>query len=140
MNESFNISLSWPEAEPRFSLSAVLKQYLGLALALAMAFLPAGCLVDNEQFDEARRDRDKYLSELKARTEANNQLNLDLTRIYNDYSVLSTQLALTAALTMHDRYTEGLGRPRPAPPPPQVDRPARRPADGPARRPADGPA
>ena len=99
MNDSLNMPISWPKADPDFS-QVFLTRYLSVGLLLLLGFLSSGCLVDNDKFDEARLERDRYQSELKIKTEDNSRLNLDITRIYDDCAILSSQLALTAALNM----------------------------------------
>ena len=97
-----------------------LEKTLGFILIIIMGLAVSGCLVGNDEYDEARRQKDQYRSELNELHQANDFLNKEIARLYSACEVLSSQLALTAALSIHDRYTAGLQRP--APPPAQPER------------------
>lgn len=84
---------------------------LGILLA---AVLIAGCLADGDKYEEAQREKDKILAELQELHRSNDFLNQEIGRLYNDSDTLSTQLALSASLFLHDKYTTGLARPRAA--------------------------
>ena len=92
-------------------------RYYKMAWSLLLTVVPVlvagGCLVGNDEYDEARRQKEQYRVELNELHQANDFLNKEIARIYNDCEILSSQLALTAALTIHDRYTAGLQRPQP---------------------------
>ena len=94
-------------------------------MTVVPVLVAGGCLVGNDEYDEARRQKEQYRVELNELHQANDFLNKEIARIYNDCEVLSSQLALTAALTIHDRYTAGLQRPQAvAAPAPANTRPA----------------
>ena len=101
-----------------------LERFFGLLFILALAALSVGCLVGNEEYDQASREVDEYQSQLQSLRLTNDQLNRDIGNLYEECEALNTQLATLAALSIHDRFTENLKRPEPVVTPPQ-QRPTR---------------
>ncbi len=93
-----------------------LERTVGLGLILLLGLLPGGCLVDNDKYDEAKRQMDQINGELQELHLANDHLNQEIARVYGEYDMLTTQLALLAAMNVHDRFTAGLSRPPAAQP------------------------
>lgn len=99
-------------------------------LVAALALFTAGCLVGNDEYDQASRERDDYRSQLQSLRLSNDQMNKDISQLYADCDSLNSQLSVLAALSIHDKYTEGLRRvetpaPTPTSKPGQTTRPSR---------------
>ena len=100
-------------------------------LALALGLAVGGCQVNNEELEQAQRQKEALQAELSKLQQGNDQLNQEITRLYGDREVISSHVALTAALTLHNRLAGELGKPRPAPPAAAQTPPARPPAPPP---------
>ncbi len=101
----------YKSAPPRPDGFRGLRRSSAVLFMLAAAVFTSGCLVDNDKYDEARQHQDKIRTELQELYRSNDVLNQEITRLYNDSETLSTQLAMSASLVLHDRYTTGLTRP-----------------------------
>jgi hypothetical protein len=102
-----------------------------MALAAVLLLAAGGCLVDDAEFDQALERKDALRTELFKLRQSNDQLNQEISRLYADREVLSSHVAMTAAVALHNLM---MPRVRPSPPPP-APAPARRPAQT-ARPPA----
>lgn len=104
-------------------MKAVLKNkfspLISIAFLWSLGLVLGGCVVGNDEFDEATRERNQYLDELQTVRQNSDRLNQDIAKIYNDCDYISAQLAMVAALTMHNNLTADLGKSRPATPAPQ---------------------
>ena len=94
-----------------------------LAGTAVLLLAAGGCLVNEDEFDQAQRRKEQMQAELARLRQGNDQLNQEIGRHYADREILSGHVALTAAVSLHNRLT---ARVRPAPPPaqPQTTRPA----------------
>ncbi|MDR3038955.1 MAG: septum formation initiator family protein [Candidatus Adiutrix sp.] len=113
----------------------------GAAAALGLILAAGGCLVDNEEYDQAQRQWTALRTELQKLRQGNDQLNQEIARLYGDCEVLSSHVAMTAASALHSRLAAG---PAPRPVPVTVAAPAARPAAAarparPSTRPAQTP-
>lgn len=115
---------------------SLLVRVAGLATVLILALVAGGCLVSNDEFDKARLQRDEYLRESQAIHQANDALKREISEIYESCDLISTQLTVLAAMSIHDQYTAGLARPRPVLPPPITTRTPTATAPTQTRRPA----
>jgi chromosome segregation ATPase len=86
------------------------------ALALALALSLGACVVSDDEYEEARRQRDDHRRELQDLNLENAKLNQAIAEAYADYDALSARLAVGAALALQLRYTEGLASAAVAPP------------------------
>lgn len=91
-----------------------LERVFAFLFIVVLAGLPVGCLVGSEEYDQASRERDEYRSQLQTMRLSNDQLNRDITNIYAECDALNSQLSILAALSIHDKYTDGLRRTEPA--------------------------
>ncbi len=89
-----------------------------LAVALGAGLMLGGCWSGNDEYAQTKQERDEILGELQKLTRVNDHLNLEIGRLYNECDQLSTQVALTAALAIHDRFTADLVKPKPVQPTP----------------------
>jgi hypothetical protein len=105
------------------------RQPLGLAARLAgpvvLLLAVSGCLVADDEFEEAQRRKEVLGAELSKLRLENDQLNREISRLYADREVISAHVAMSAAIALHNQMTAGL---RQTPPPAQA-----RPAAAPAR-------
>lgn len=90
-----------------------LERSFGFLVILVLVFLPVGCLVGNEDYDQVNREKTEYGSQLQTLRLANDQLNKDIGVLYNECDALNSQLSVLAALSIHDKFTEGLRRNEP---------------------------
>ncbi|MDR2725512.1 MAG: septum formation initiator family protein [Candidatus Adiutrix sp.] len=93
-----------------------------LAGVAALFLAASGCLVNEDEFDQARRRREALSAELSRLRQGNDQLKHEINRLYNDRETLSGHVAMTAAVALHNQVTARL---RPVQPPPAL--PARLP-------------
>lgn len=100
----------------------ILGRAAALALILVSALMTGGCLVGNKEYDEVRQKRDEYSSNLQRMHESNDILKREISETYESCDLISSQLVVLAAMTLHDRYTANLGRPI-LPPPIQATTP-----------------
>lgn len=100
----------------------LLARAAGLAAILILTLAAEGCLVSNDEFDKARLQRDDFRRESQLVHQANDALKREISEIYESCDLISTQLTVLAAMSLHDRYTAGLARPRPVLPPPITPR------------------
>lgn len=98
--------------------SRALGRTAGLAGMLILALMTGGCLVSNEEYNEASRKREEYSQELTRLHQANDLMKREVTAIYESCDLISTQLTVLAAMSIHDKFTDGLARARPVLPPP----------------------
>lgn len=108
----------------------------GLAAILILTLAAEGCLVSNDEFDKARLQRDDFRRESQLVHQANDALKREISEIYESCDLISTQLTVLAAMSLHDRYTAGLARPRPVLPPPITTRSSTATTPTQTRRPA----
>lgn len=90
----------------------VLEKLACFSLIMLLALSPVGCLVSNDDYEEASRELNQYNERLKTLYLENDRLNLEISRLYNECDLFSSQLSLMAAMNLHDHYTEGLRRPQ----------------------------
>lgn len=107
-----------------------LSRAAALAAMIMAPLISGGCLVGNDDFDKARLARDEYRDELVRLHESNDILKREVLEIYESCDLISKQLTVMAAMSIHDRYTANLGRPVLPPPIPAAttttpSRPAR---------------
>lgn len=81
---------------------------LHISLALLLALNLTACVVDDEEFSAAERQRDEYKAQAQALHDANDALNLEIGRLYAECEALSNQLAVVAAAKVHLEYTADL--------------------------------
>lgn len=91
-----------------------LERAFGFLFIVILAGLPVGCLVGSEEYDQAARERDEYHNRLQTMRLSNDQLNKDIAVSYAECDALNSQLSILAALSIHDKYTDGLRRAEPA--------------------------
>jgi outer membrane murein-binding lipoprotein Lpp len=115
-------------APPPLGRAARLAGTAGLFLAAC------GCLVNSEEFDQARSLKESLRAEVSRLRQDNDQLSHEINRLYSDREILSGHVAMTAAVALHNRLTGGV---RPAPPAAAPARPTP-PRAAPAARPAGG--
>lgn len=97
-----------------------LERAAGFLFTLILALLTVGCLVDNDDYNQTSREIDEYQVKLQNMRLANDQLNREIIAVYDECDALNSQLAILAALNIHDKYTDGLKRvetPAVTPPP-----------------------
>ncbi|MCL2029059.1 MAG: hypothetical protein FWG97_01360 [Deltaproteobacteria bacterium] len=99
-------------------------------LAFAAALFLSGCLVKDDEFDEARQLKESLTAELVKLRQSNDHMNHEISRLYADREVLSGHVAMTAAVALHNSFTTRI-----LPPPPPPPRPPQTPAVRPARPP-----
>ena len=85
-----------------------------LAGTTALLLVIGGCLVNEDEFDQARLRKEALSGELSKLRQGNDQLNHEINRLYHDREILSGHVAMTAAVALHNELT---ARFRPAPPP-----------------------
>jgi hypothetical protein len=85
-----------------------------LAGAAVLLLAAGGCLVNSDEYNEARSQKEALRTELAKLRLGNDQLAQDIARLYTDREILSGHVAMIAALTLHNQMTTGF---RPAPPP-----------------------
>ena len=103
-----------------------------LAGTAALLLAASGCLVNNEDFDQAQRRKEDLWAELLRLRQDNDQLKHEINRLYSDREILSGHVAMTTAMALHNQMV-GLVRPAA---PQAAPVPASRPAQIPATRPA----
>lgn len=121
-NKALNINLKWKHT----GIRAVPGRVAVLTLIFTLALIPGGCLGGNDQAEEARQKRDEYSAALQRLQQANDNLKLEISDTYTSCDLIGNQLTVVAAMNLHDRYTDGLGRraaPEPIPEPVIADRP-----------------
>lgn len=91
-----------------------IKRLGGLGSALTLALMTAAC-VSNDEFDQARMDRDEFRGELQRLHLSNDDLKREIPKTYASCDQITSQLTVMAAMDIHDKYTDKLGRP-PQPP------------------------
>lgn len=97
-----------------------LERTAGFLFTLILALLTVGCLVDNDDYNQTSREIEEYQVKLQNMRLANDQLNREIIAVYDECEALNSQLAVLAALNIHDKYTDGLKRveaPAVTPPP-----------------------
>jgi len=102
----------------------IFSRTVGLASILILAIIPGGCLVGNDEFNEALISRDEYRGELTLLHESNDSLKREISQTYESCDLITTQLSVLAAMNIHNKFTADLARPRPVLPPPIDQRPA----------------
>ena len=90
-----------------------------LVLVLSLALM-AGCKSE-EEYEKVQAEREDYRNRLQIVHQANDQLNKEVTDIYAECEMLSTQLSMKMAMLVHSQYTTGLVR-RVVPAPPTQPR------------------
>ena len=85
-----------------------------LAGAAALLLAAFGCLVNEDEFDQARRQREALSAELSKLRQGNDQLKHEINRLYNDREILSGHVAMTAAVALHNQMTARLRPAQPA--------------------------
>jgi hypothetical protein len=95
-----------------------------LAGTAALILAASGCLVNNEEFNQAQRRKEALWTELSKLRQDNDQLTHEINRLYSDREILSGHVAMTMAVALHNRI---IAEVRPAAPPP-APAPAARPA------------
>lgn len=123
----------YKESAKPVRVPARLARAAALVLLLVAALMAGGCLVGNEEYNEARAKRDEYRSHLQRMHESNDVLKREISEIYESCDLISSQLTVMAAMSIHDRYTANLGRPI-LPPPISTATPATTPTPGRATR------
>lgn len=96
-----------------------LKRLGGLGLTLALALTAVAC-VSNDELDQARMDRDELRGELQRLHLSNDDLKREIPKTYASCDQIVSQLTVMAAMGIHDKYTDKLGRP---PKPPEETKP-----------------
>lgn len=86
---------------------------LKLSLALLLALNLAACVVDDEEYNAAQRQRDDYRAQLQEMYQVNDQLNQEIAGIYAECEILSDKLALVAASQIQAEYATDLVNSRP---------------------------
>jgi hypothetical protein len=76
-----------------------------ISLALLLALNLTACVVDDEEFDAAVRQRDEYLAQVRELRDSNDRLNLEIGRLYAECADLSNKLAVVAATKIQLEYT-----------------------------------
>lgn len=79
-----------------------------ILLTLLLALPLSACVVDDEEFDAAKRQRDEYHARLRDLYAANDQLNQEIAALYAESKALSDRLALVAATRVQLEYTTDL--------------------------------
>ena len=112
-----------------------------LARTAALLLAAAGCLVNDGEFDQAQSRKESLEAELSRLAKENDLLNHELSRLYADREILSAHVAMTAAVSLHNRVMDRFRPPPPPAPAPAKPAPARpsRPASA-APAPAPAPA
>ena len=100
-------------------------------LVMAAALFLSGCLVNDDEFERARRQKEALTAELAKLRQSNDQLHQEISRLYADREVLSGHVAMTTAVALNNRL---MPRVRPAAPPAAPARPPQ-PPPRPAARP-----
>lgn len=81
----------------------------------ACPFLSAsGCVVGDDEFEEARNQRDEYRARLQEVYQANDRLNQEIGVAYAEVEGLSSRLALAGAADVQRELGEALLTPPPA--------------------------
>lgn len=62
------------------------------AAALGLLLAAGGCLVDNEEYDQAQRQWTALRNEIQKLRQGNDQLNQEIARLYGDCEVLSSHV------------------------------------------------
>lgn len=86
---------------------------LKLSVALLLALNLTACVVDDEEYGAAERQRDEYRAQLQQMYQVNDQLNREITGAYADCETLSDKLALVAAAQIQAEYVTDLLNSRP---------------------------
>lgn len=94
-----------------------LSRLAAVLLLLAPGLVFSGCVVGNDEFEGAKRESDRYREESNATVTGNDQLNKEIAKLYNDCDSLSSQLAMVSSVSMHNRLTADIGKPKPVPQP-----------------------
>ena len=102
-----------------------------LVLVLSLALM-AGCKSE-EEYEKVQAEREDYRNRLQIVHQANDQLNKEVTDIYAECEMLSTQLSMKMAMLVHSQYTTGLVRRVVPAPPPQPPRTTSSPTPRPPR-------
>ena len=97
-----------------------------LAGTAALILAASGCLVNNEEFDQAQRRKEALWTELSKLRQDNDQLTHEINRLYSDREILSGHVAMTAAVALHNRIMAELRPTAPTAAPAQT--PTARPA------------
>ena len=114
-----------------------------LAWTAAWLLAAGGCLVNDGEFDQAQSRKESLETELSRLAKENDLLNHELGRLYADREILSAHVAMTAAVSLHNRVMDRFRPPPPAPAPaparPAPAKPARpaSPSGSPAPAPAE---
>ena len=111
-------------------MSTGLRRLAAICLLMSPGLIFGGCVVGNDEFDEAKRQRDQNLTNSKAVVADNDRLNKEIARLYNDCDFLASQLAMVSATNLHNRLTAEIGKPKPVPQPTPPPAATRRPQSG----------
>lgn len=88
----------------------ILNRLAGLALVSTLALISGGC-VSNDELNEAQKQRDEFSGELQRLHLSNDDLKREISATYNSCDLIGNQLTVMAAMNIHDKYTDKLGRP-----------------------------
>ncbi|UQZ89177.1 hypothetical protein C4J81_08185 [Deltaproteobacteria bacterium Smac51] len=77
-------------------------------LTVLLALGLTGCVVGDEEYETARRQRDEYRGQLQELYQTNDKLNKDIALAYAECEALSSKLALVAASDAQREYATDL--------------------------------
>lgn len=82
----------------------------GLAMIVISALMAGGCQGRDREADEARLQMDEYRNEVRMINQSNDVLRREISDTYASCELIGNQLMVMAAMDIHDKYTDGLGR------------------------------
>lgn len=100
-------------ARPKFvggRILDALARTTGLAMIVITALMAGGCLGRDGEADEARLQMGEYRDELRMIHQSNDVLRREISDTYASCDLIGNQLVLMAAMDIHDKYTDGLGK------------------------------